>query len=130
MKVDILTLDYLSFDLVLRTINSISLMIIDKKIVDKIDIKIVENVDFLARTGFDENGTAKIMEINKKITKVKLKKIFFKVILHELAHIIAEKKYGYSGHGEKYEHTCRLLGIPCNKKITLSKEEMEEMNYD
>lgn len=125
---DILTLDYLSFDLVLRTIDSIALTIIDKRIVDKVEIRIVDNVDFLARTAFDENGMAKIMEINKKITKVKLKKLFFKVILHELAHIVAEKKYGYSGHGEKYEHTCRLLGIPCNKKIILSEDEMEEMN--
>lgn len=125
--VDITYSNYLSFDLVLSIIDSVSLFVLDKKITNKINIVLVDNVDFLARTGFNENSKAIAMEINRKITKINLKKVFVKVILHEIAHIVAESKYGYSGHGEKYKHTCMLLGIPYYEKIKLTKEEMEDI---
>ncbi|MGL5189714.1 MAG: hypothetical protein ACRC7S_08680, partial [Cetobacterium sp.] len=81
------------------------------------------NGEFLARTQFDENNKAIKMEINNNLRDVRLKNLFFKTILHELAHIVAESKYGYSGHGEMYIHTCRLLGVPFYDKIYVNDEE-------
>ncbi|MGL5752427.1 MAG: hypothetical protein ACRCXT_17965 [Paraclostridium sp.] len=115
-------LDYLlESSLILKNISNISNVILEKDITKELEIDFV-NGEFLARTQFDENKAIK-MEINNNLRDVRLKNLFFKTILHELAHIVAESKYGYSEHGEMYVHTCRLLGVPFYDKIYVTDEE-------
>lgn len=126
-----MTLEYMrKIDTISNLIKDLSNLKFHEDLVKDMKIELVDNVEFLARTGFNEKGKAIAMEINRKITKVNLKKVFIKVLLHEIAHIVAESKYVYSGHGEKYKHTCMLLGIPYYEKIKLTKEEMEEFKND
>lgn len=122
-------LDYLlETSLILRNISNISKVVFEKDITENLDIEFV-NSEFLARTQF-ENGKAVKVEINDKLRDVRLKKILFKTILHEFAHIFAEKKFGYSGHGDNYIHACRILGVPFYDKIYLTEDENKILKGD
>lgn len=115
--------DYLlTTDMAITNVANISNIILGEDITETIGIEFVDG-KFLARTQFDENNKAIKMEINNNLRDKRLKKLFFKTILHELAHIVCESKYGYSNHGENYIHTCRLLGIPFYDKIYVNDDE-------
>lgn len=109
-------------DMAITNVANMSNIVLGEDITKEIEISFVDG-EFLARTQFDENNKAIKMEINNNLRDKRLKKLFFKTILHELAHIVAESKYGYSEHGEMYIHTCRLLGIPFYDKIYVTDEE-------
>lgn len=108
-------------------IDKISLDLINEKLTDSINIEFVdfENKIILARTGFDDNGKAKVIQINKKLKKITLFPLLVKTIKHELAHIETELHHKNSNHNLHFKLTCKRLGIDSSDKILLSKYEID-----
>lgn len=123
-----MTLGYMrKIDTISNLIKDLSYLKFHEDLVNGVKIELINNVEFLARTLFEDNKP-KVIQINNKLCKMSLSKLMIKVLLHELVHIKTEMDFpGNNGHGDNYRIMCECYKIPFYEKIPITKGEKEEL---
>ena len=76
----------------------------------------------------DDNHNPILLRINEKLIHPKLKNLFKRVVLHELAHIITERHFPNSNHNDKFKQCCDFFEIEFFDKVILTEEEDKIIN--